>query len=142
MGSKNNPGAHDCYGAALPDEPMFTLLARDASAPDLIRQWASRRAIGCDSTEESAKINEAMVCASAMELWRVENWPARKGEQVKVTTVDREVHDARVTELLQVNNREVERRRAAERRIAELERSIAVLMQDEPADASVAEAEA
>lgn len=29
MGTKNNPGAFDCYANAEPDEPMFVLLARD-----------------------------------------------------------------------------------------------------------------
>lgn len=41
MGTKNNPGKFDCYDAALPDEPMFVLLARDP----VVREWVRRRAI-------------------------------------------------------------------------------------------------
>lgn len=151
MGSKINPGQHDCHAAALPDEPMFTLLARDPVAPDLVRRWASARGLTA-STDDFAKLNEARVCAGAMEIWRRENWPMRKGEKIEPTTVDAAYHDARVSELLQVNNREVERRRSAERRIDELERSVAVLMRGEqdgpkvfdltPICASNAEAEA
>lgn len=29
MGTKSNPTQFDCYANALPDEPMFILLARD-----------------------------------------------------------------------------------------------------------------
>ncbi len=53
MGTKNNPGDFDCCLNAEDDEPMFVLLARDASAPDLVREWL-----------------EAMRCADAMEMWR------------------------------------------------------------------------
>jgi hypothetical protein len=44
MGTKNEPGTFDCYDVAEDDEPMFVLLARDKSAPDLVRQWAEQRA--------------------------------------------------------------------------------------------------
>jgi len=71
MGTKNNPGAYDCYDNADPDEPMFTLLARDRQAPDLIREWARVR-IGIGDLE---KAREAGDCAHAMERWRVENRP-------------------------------------------------------------------
>lgn len=43
MGSKNNPGKFDCYEAAHPDEPLFTLLARDPAAPGMLRIWAALR---------------------------------------------------------------------------------------------------
>lgn len=43
MSTKLAPGTFDCYRAALPDEPMFILLARDASAPDRLREWADGR---------------------------------------------------------------------------------------------------
>lgn len=66
MGTKNNPGSFDCYKNALPDEPMFILLARDPEAPLLIRLWANiRRRIGDD-----LKAEEAEKCASEMESWR------------------------------------------------------------------------
>lgn len=41
MGTKNNPSEFDCYANALPDEPMFHLLARDPAAPELIRIWVA-----------------------------------------------------------------------------------------------------
>jgi hypothetical protein len=40
MGTKNNPGEFDCYSKALPDEPMFVLLARDPRSVQLVRMWA------------------------------------------------------------------------------------------------------
>lgn len=70
MGSKNEPGTFDCYTKAEPDEPMFVLLARDASAPALVRRWAEQRQF---TEGEMAKVKEAMDCADAMEQWRVRN---------------------------------------------------------------------
>lgn len=64
MGTKLNPGEYDCYAAALPDEPMFTLLARDERAPKLIRRWVRRRG------KSDAKAEEALQCAGDMERWR------------------------------------------------------------------------
>ncbi len=43
MGTTNNPGRFDCHDAALPDEPLFTLLARDPVAPFLVSIWSSVR---------------------------------------------------------------------------------------------------
>jgi hypothetical protein len=43
MGTKNNPGEFDCYAAAEPDEPLFTLLGRDPLASHLVRLWAALR---------------------------------------------------------------------------------------------------
>lgn len=77
MGTKLNPGEFDCYANALPDEPMFVLLARDALAPDVVRQWAAliEHAInrGMKPETDIAKVKEARTCADAMGLWRVEN---------------------------------------------------------------------
>lgn len=36
---------NDCYMRALPNEPVFTLLARDKQAPALIRKWATDREV-------------------------------------------------------------------------------------------------
>lgn len=75
MGTKNNPGDYDCYEKADPDEPMFTLLARDKTAPYLTRQWASMRWMetlrqdNADLEHERKKVLEAMHCADAMEAW-------------------------------------------------------------------------
>ena len=43
MGTKSNPAPNDCYARALPDEPLFVLLARDLTAPSLIERWAELR---------------------------------------------------------------------------------------------------
>lgn len=40
MGTKNNPGAYDCYANAEPDEAMFVLLGRDKHAGLLVTLWA------------------------------------------------------------------------------------------------------
>lgn len=77
MSTKQNPGTFDFYENALPDEPMFVLLARDPSAPDLVRQWAERRSweIGQGERPESdrAMVKEAYDCAREMARWRIEN---------------------------------------------------------------------
>lgn len=70
MGTKNNPGNFDCYANAEPDEPMFVLLARDRSAPELILRWADmREAAG----EDPAKVQEARDCAAKCAAWRKAN---------------------------------------------------------------------
>jgi hypothetical protein len=74
MGTKNNPGAWDCYEKAGPDEPMFVLLARDPLACGLVRLWA-QRALQVHGPEKAA---EALACAGAMELWRRDNPPEQK----------------------------------------------------------------
>jgi hypothetical protein len=74
MGTKNNPAKWDCYANAAPDEPMFVLLARDASAPGLVRRWATLRqdAInnGTKPPEDRAQVNEAFQLADEMTRWR------------------------------------------------------------------------
>ena len=66
MGSKNKPGAFDCYSKAEPDEPMFVLLGRDPSAALLIGMWAAlREAMG----EDEEKVDEARDCADACLKW-------------------------------------------------------------------------
>jgi hypothetical protein len=67
MGTKNNPGKFDCYENAEPDEPMFILLGRDKHAPLLVRLWADLRAM---EDEFGPKVDEARVCAKAMEIFR------------------------------------------------------------------------
>lgn len=67
MGTKNNPGAFDCYAAAHPDEPMFVLLGRDRHAPLLVTLWAWMREI---DGEDAAKVAEARDCAAQMRSFR------------------------------------------------------------------------
>ena len=87
MGSKLNPGAYDCYENALPDEPMFVLLARDPSAPELVEYWATERQRQIDNARrphpDQAMVDEAVRCAANMRHWRVVNngkWRASSGK--------------------------------------------------------------
>lgn len=77
MGTKNHPGKFDCYANALPDEPMFILLARDPAAPFLVRAWAERRQAdmqaGTRPAGDLAMVGEAEECATAMAEWRKRN---------------------------------------------------------------------
>lgn len=75
MATKNNPGDYDCYERLEPDEPGFTLMARDAVAPETIRHWVDlRRDMPGQDQEQLA---EALDCADQMELWRAEHRPPR-----------------------------------------------------------------
>lgn len=85
MGTKRRPGRYDCHAKAAPDEPLFTLLARDPLAPGLVDLWAALRnhdwggAQQCLARlheraerlarERPEKIAEAMQCATDMDLW-------------------------------------------------------------------------
>lgn len=77
MGSKNNPGDFDCYGNALPDEPMFILLARDPMGPKLVDDWAADRMravmLRMRPLEDLKMVDEAQRCAKAMREWRAAN---------------------------------------------------------------------
>lgn len=67
----------DCYDRALPDEPTFTLLARDKSAPHMIRQWAYERerqiTTGEAPESDREKVEEARNVATGMQVWRLAN---------------------------------------------------------------------
>ncbi len=65
MGTKNRPGEFDGYQKAEPDEPMFTLLARDPLAPILVRLWADLTV----AREKANQNTEAQRCATQMEEW-------------------------------------------------------------------------
>ena len=77
MGTKLNPGAFDCYTRALPDEPMFVLLARDPYAPDLVGEWADMREVSIEAGDRPASdaemVKEADRCAQEMREWRKAN---------------------------------------------------------------------
>ena len=66
MGTKNNPGAFDCYANAEPDEPMFVLLGRDRHAPALVWLWSVMREL---DEEDPTKVLEARQCVSDMLLY-------------------------------------------------------------------------
>lgn len=72
MGTKNNPGKFDCYNAADPDEPMFVLLGRDATAGLLVRLWVTVKhemVKSGTSKASSARLEEALDCANALDEW-------------------------------------------------------------------------
>lgn len=77
MGTKDKPAKFDCYSNALPDEPVFVLLARDPSVPELIEAWAGGRlydiAVGKRPQSDMAMVEEAQDCAKAMRAWRQSN---------------------------------------------------------------------
>jgi hypothetical protein len=73
MGSKNSPGKFDCFSRAEPDEPMFVLLGRDATASLVVTFWRAVRAQLGDDGLESEKSLEAQQCALAMEKWAREH---------------------------------------------------------------------
>lgn len=77
MGTKNE--GDSCYEKALPDEPMFVLLARDEQAPRLVRNWADDRraaiAQGDKPKSDMAQVDEAFALALRMEEWR---WAAKE----------------------------------------------------------------
>jgi hypothetical protein len=95
MGSKEKPGKFDCYANALPDEPMFILLARDPHGPALVRAWAYEREhqIGKGNRPDTdrAVVAEARQCADAMEKWRATNdgkWRTPKPHKVIVNGLE------------------------------------------------------
>ena len=70
MSTKSNPTIFDCYANAAPDEPIFVILARDKSAPVIVRAWANERiALGLNKSYDQ-QITEAIKCAHAMYVWR------------------------------------------------------------------------
>jgi hypothetical protein len=77
MGTKNNPGKFDCYEKALPDEPMFVLLARDPWMTYLVQEWARIRRTDIKSGERPESdmdmVIEAEHCANDAIKWRKEN---------------------------------------------------------------------
>lgn len=70
MGTKSAPGEFDCYNVALPDEPMFTLLAREREI-----------LTGLAPESDLKVVAEARAVALAMAEWRIANagsWRAPK----------------------------------------------------------------
>lgn len=68
-----------CIAKSAPDEPLFTLCARDLMAPTLVELWASTvEAIGVlqrgVSVHTAKKIDEARRCAQAMREWQIANY--------------------------------------------------------------------
>lgn len=72
MSTKQNPGKHDCYSKAEPDEPYFMILARDVTAPEDIRHWILQQQmldrLGIKKMDPD-QIAEAYACIPEMERW-------------------------------------------------------------------------
>lgn len=83
MGTKEKPDEFDCYDAALPDEPMFVLLARDTHAPESILKWADERELeihrGYTPKSDLRKVEQARDVAADMVNWRRQNMGVWKG---------------------------------------------------------------
>ena len=67
MGTKNDPGAFDCYANAAPDEPMFILLGRDPVASCVVEFWVLMRC--AIDKHEPEKLEEARACATKMRMY-------------------------------------------------------------------------
>lgn len=66
MGTKTEPGPHDCYAAARPHEPMFVLLGRDPAAWAVVLFWTMLRKRLASAEADADKLAEAERCAAAM----------------------------------------------------------------------------
>lgn len=77
MGTKLEELRNGCFAAAMDDEPMFVLLARDPDAPRVIRNWAMQREDeierGQRPNSDRAKVMEARKTADKMDDWRKAN---------------------------------------------------------------------
>lgn len=56
-----------CFNRARMDEMVFVLLARDVAAPSTIRQWVKERIARGKNIMTDRQIEEALLCADAME---------------------------------------------------------------------------
>lgn len=82
MGTKNTPGAFDCYANAEPDEPIFILLGRDQHAARLVDEWAELREMAIDTRRKPESdrpmVEEARACAAAMRAFYAKRQAERK----------------------------------------------------------------
>ena len=124
MGTKNNPGAFDCYANAEPDEPMFVLLARDRHAPTLVWLWALLREI--DENPETNKVDEARDCVEAMILWQIAH--GRKTIGIGHAAL------AGVMGLVRAANAGIKAATNSATRDSELQRMLSLTLFDVPAD--------
>ncbi len=70
MSTKIDPGPFDALEKAQPDEPIFTLAARDPLAPALVHEWVARRraAITHSDMPEATRTLELVQCREAEEV--------------------------------------------------------------------------
>jgi len=65
MGTKECPGKFDCYAKAKPDEPYFTLIARDPTMGAVLMLWNVLRERTCGQDAASEQSTEAHECSIA-----------------------------------------------------------------------------
>lgn len=65
MATKNNPGKWDCHAKAAPDEPTFTLIARDPTMGAMLVLWNVLRGRACGQATSSEQAAEAHECSLA-----------------------------------------------------------------------------
>lgn len=94
MGTKSEPSRHDGYAKAEPDEPVFTLLARDPMAPQLIRLWAAQR---WSEHEDPSVVADARRIADAMEEWRKKHRPGTRPPSGSSPVAERVDHEEEPT---------------------------------------------
>lgn len=72
MATKNHGGQFRCYDAALPDEPMFVILARDPAAPATVEFWATERVRQgkVHEQDDQDRIKAAIDEAKEFQEWR------------------------------------------------------------------------
>lgn len=77
MGTKLQELRDGCFQRAMDDEPMFVLLGRDPSAPELLERWAREREAevraGRRPAADMAQVEEARRGAERMRAWREAN---------------------------------------------------------------------
>lgn len=59
-----------CLGRCQDDEPVFVLVARDLTAAKRVRNWADEAEL---LGTPLAKVREANLCATHMDVWRKEH---------------------------------------------------------------------
>lgn len=68
---------NDCYHRALPDEPKFTLLARDPTFAMFLNAWAGQREMdvqcGARPQSDMELVMEARILGARGAKWRKEN---------------------------------------------------------------------
>lgn len=77
MGTKNDPGAFDCYANAEPDEPMFILLGRDPAAAYAVYSWCMLRVRAGLNKKDDTQIVDARASAKKMLDFAIKKGRAR-----------------------------------------------------------------
>lgn len=76
MATKQTELLDGCFAKAMDDEPMFVLLGRDASAPDIVEAWACNREyeifMSRRPASDMAQVEEARQTALNMRAWHIE----------------------------------------------------------------------